>query len=683
VARVFLPVLFLSIGLVGTVPVEAAVLDGLTITSIVSNQGLANPGSSMTVTVNVANNSGDDLSATSVSVAAVGVDVSTVEGLDNWLGTTTGARGSVLGSHDVANLADGSDVSVSVHIDVDRANWGNVWGARALLITLDGAAGALARQHTAVLYTGGIAPGSLSLAVVVPVVAPQDSGQVIDTKSLEALASPGGSLSNVATQTTNSFATLAIDPRIPVSVLAGGTEVPRALAWWQGLVRGWPESFLTAYGDADLAGQIQAGASQLLSSGVRGATPDIEAALKAVAPLVSSEPTAASDKVQNPEGEPQQGATAPIRSSAEPIALVDGWMPTSRGVAWPLANTVDQPSLAAIARSGSTTVLLSSGNVGEGLGSIVSARVGGMNALVTNDPISSALDRAAAAESTQDWSGAMSQALVRLAALATDPHAQHAAIATLSRAANSSSVARLSTTLAALQAMPWVQTMGLSHLSFIPPIELTLISRSETPERLDGVRSLLEQNGRVTAFSTIATEPAVVTDPSSRETMVTLAAGLLNDATWAARVDSSLSTMADVLASVRVSTDSAINMIGTTATLPFAIENGLATPVTVVVTADPRNKSISIQGPVTVKIESRAQAVARFSAEAQVSNGSVWVDTGLSSESGTPVGTVRALRVNVRADWEAVGLVAFGAVFLGLVVAGVIRTVRRRRVKVN
>jgi hypothetical protein len=139
--------------------------------------------------------------------------------------------------------------------------------------------------------------------------------------------------------------------------------------------------------------------------------------------------------------------------------------------------------------------------------------------------------------------------------------------------------------------------------------------------------------------------------------------------------------MADVMASVRVSTDSDINMIGTTATLPFAIENGLATPVTVVVSADPRNNSISIQAPVTVKIESRAQAVARFSATAQVSNGSVLVDTWLTSASGAPVGTSRALRVNVRADWEAVGLIAFGAVFAGLVVTGVIRTVRRRRAK--
>jgi hypothetical protein len=139
--------------------------------------------------------------------------------------------------------------------------------------------------------------------------------------------------------------------------------------------------------------------------------------------------------------------------------------------------------------------------------------------------------------------------------------------------------------------------------------------------------------------------------------------------------------MNQVLNSVRVSTDSDINMIGSIATLPISVENGLATPVTVVVMADPRNNSVAVGEPVTVKVESRAQAVARFSAEARVSNGTVLVDTWLTSASGLPVGVVRTLPINVRADWEAVGLIIFGLVFAGLVVAGVIRTVKRRQTK--
>ena len=664
--------LLVAAGIGAGVPGEAAVIDGLELTSAISNQGIVNPGSSLTVTVHLTNNSGDEVAATSVSVAAVDADVSTVTGLEDWLATTTTARGTTLGSRLIADVADGEKISVPISIDVERANWDSVWGARALLITVDGDTTALARQHTAVLYTGGLAPSVASLAVVVPVVVPQEPGQIIDPVSLESLTAPGGFLSSLSSQTRNSFATLAIDPRIPASVLTDGNPDSRALAWWQGLVAGSPDTFLTAYGDADLAGQIQAGASQLLSSGSRDGSQDIEAALKAVVPVTVPAPTGAALPSPSPSPSPS------VLPAADPIPQVNGWTPSIRGIAWPVANSVDEVTLSAIATAGTSTVILASGNVDPGLGSVVSARVDGTNALVTNDGLSDALDRAAAATTNEEWSGAMASAVVRLATLATDPSGQQATVAALSRSGGLSAVTRLSETLAALQALPWIQAQGLSGMGRIPPIDVALVPRSESPDRLAAITELLIRNDEVTTFATIAAEPTVVTDPTARQIMATLAAGLVGSEAWPARVDGSLAQMSAVLASVRVSTDSDINMIGSTASLPVSVENSLATPVTVVVTADPRNNSISIAGPVTVKIESRAQAVARFSAQAQVSTGSVLVDTGLASAAGAPVGTVRSLRVNVRADWEAVGLIAFGAVFVGLVVAGVIRTVRRR-----
>ena len=677
-ARTLVAGLLLTAGIASAVPGEAAVLEGLSLTSAMSNQGIATPGSSLTVTVHLANDSGEEVVGTSVSVTAIDVDVSTVAGLDGWLGTSTGARGTTLGSSDITDLANGEEISVPVSIDIARSNWNSVWGARALLITVDGEAGALARQHTAVLYVGGLAPAVTSLAVVVPVVAPQEPGQFIDPTSLESLASPGGFLNDVAVQTADSFAALAIDPRIPVSLLAGGNAAPRALEWWQGLVSRSPDAFLTAYGDADLAGQIQAGAGRLLSSGSRDGRQDLEAALRAVVPVAAPAVTPLPPVSPEPTDPALPSTSSTPTPASNPTPVVDGWTPTGLGIAWPVANSVDEAALLAVARSGSTTVLLSSGNVGNSLGSLVSARVSGTSALVTHDSLSGALDRAASAATNEEWSGAMADAIVHLATLATDPQTQHGAIAALSRSGDVGSVARLSSTLGALQALPWIRAQGLSDLALIPPVDSTLVPQRETPERLAAIGELLLTNDAVNTFATIAEEPAVVTDPSAREIMATLAAGLVGDERWPGRVDASLATMSAVLASVRVSTDSDINMIGSTATLPVSVENGLATPVTVVVAADPRNNSISIEGPVTVKIESRAQAVARFSAEAQVSTGSVLVDTALASVSGVPVGTVRSLRVNVRADWETVGLIVFGAVFVGLVVAGVIRTVRRR-----
>ena len=42
------------------------------------------------------------------------------------------------------------------------------------------------------------------------------------------------------------------------------------------------------------------------------------------------------------------------------------------------------------------------------------------------------------------------------------------------------------------------------------------------------------------------------------------------------------------------------------------------------------------------------------------------------------VGSPASISVNVRADWESWGLLGLGILFAGLIVAGVVRTVRRK-----
>jgi len=630
------------------------------------------------MTVNVANDSGSNLAATSVSVTAIDTDVTTVGSLERWLATDTAARGVELGSRLISSLAAGQRTTVSVSVDMARAGWTDTWGARALLVTVDGDGEALARQHTALVYAGGIAPAPATLAVVVPVVAPDQPGQIIDAAALSTLVSSGGALSAVAAQTRNTFATLAIDPRIPVSLIANGAGDGRGVEWWQALVADQRQAFFTAYGDADLAGQIQAGATQLLTAGSRDASSDVELALASLTPVAAT--SASTNTPSATKTVPNATATpGPTSSPAAPV--VNEWTPSTAGMAWPLSDSVDSSALAAMSRGGFTSVLLSSGNAGDGWGSVTSARVEGLSALISNDGLSSALGRAAGATTDDQWGAGMADAVLRLSAFATDPTTQHATVATLSRSDGAGTVTNLNRTLAALQEFSWVRPQGISEVAAIPAVDTALVSKSEAPDRLEVIAQLLQRNDAVSSFATIAEEPDVVTNPSARALMVGLAAGLNGSASWPVRVDETLAGMNQVLNSVRVSTDSDINMIGSSATLPISVENGLATPVTVVVMADPRNNSVAVGEPVTVKVESRAQAVARFSAEARVSNGTVLVDTWLTSASGLPVGVVRTLTINVRADWEAVGLIIFGLVFAGLVVAGVIRTVKRRQTK--
>jgi uncharacterized membrane protein (UPF0136 family) len=62
-----------------------------------------------------------------------------------------------------------------------------------------------------------------------------------------------------------------------------------------------------------------------------------------------------------------------------------------------------------------------------------------------------------------------------------------------------------------------------------------------------------------------------------------------------------------------------------------------------------------------------------------VGNGSVTLTVTLSSTSGVVIGQPSVIPINVRADWETWGLAALGVAFAGLITAGVLRTLRRRR----
>ncbi|CAB4889469.1 unannotated protein [freshwater metagenome] len=644
-------------------PTEAALMDGVAVSSSFSRSGVLTPGVPATVTILVANDSPQDLAPATVSVTAIDEPVSTLAELDAWLTSTAGARGNEIGTADLAATQQGEVSAISVNLDASTSGWDSSWGPRALLITVDTGQGVIAREHAAVLYEGGAAPGVARLAVVVPVVVPYSTDPVFSADTLTTLIAPTGDLGRLAHATQGTTATLAIDPRIPVSVLANGPQVAGAETWWDRWVSQHTGSFLLAYGDADLAGQVEAGATALLDPGYRDASTPVEAALASVFRADSA------------------AATPAPPTSAPPTPTTLTWSPAMRSMAWPAANSVSAEVMPVLTSSGYTSALLSSANVSDGLGALASVRIGNMPGLVSNDAISAALVHASAAATDDEWGTAMNTALVRLATYALDPESQHATIATLSRSATADTTGRLAQTLSAIAAVPWLSAQGLTEISSIPARDASLVSRSEPADRLTDISRLLKKSADVAEFATIAETPELVTHPETRRVMSTLGVGWITNSDWPRAVNATLGQLASTLGSVRVATDSDINMIGSSATLPLSIENGLDTPVTVVVTAAPRNSKLVITSPVVVKVESRAQAVARFSAEARVSNGSVLVDTWLATASGQPIGTQRVITINVHADWETAGLVSLAIVFVGLVVAGILRTRRRKKMQ--
>jgi hypothetical protein len=97
------------------------------------------------------------------------------------------------------------------------------------------------------------------------------------------------------------------------------------------------------------------------------------------------------------------------------------------------------------------------------------------------------------------------------------------------------------------------------------------------------------------------------------------------------------------------------------------------------VRATPSNARLTVDSDATVVVQSKVQSKALVPVKARVGNGSVLLTVSLYSPDGVPVGGPASLPVNVRADWESWGLGGVGALFVALLIVGVVRTVRKRQ----
>lgn len=675
--RVLVGFVIASLFSLGTVVVvsptsSAAIIDGVSLKTSFSNFGIVAPGAIAQGTVTISNTSETDISDGVVNVIAVTTDVSESTALNDWLASDAPDRGKVLGQVDVGDVPAGQTKTTLVNLDAGAAGWGDTWGTRALLVTLEDVGGVVARTHGVVIYDVGLPPHAARLAVIAPVVAPRDTSATIDPKALEQATAIDGAFSRVTSVAEKFPLTLAIDPRIPASIVSQPDQTPAATAWWQTLVTLGLPAFATAYGDADLSAQIQAGATSFLSPGQSDPDAAVTSILGSLGPATSSVGTTTLLPAT---------ASPALSPTPAPSPPAESWWSGLSGTAWPAAGTLDETTMSALVTSGYERVIVSSGNLES---SAVRARVnitGGLPAFITDDGLSGSMVRAASRDGMLD--GDVADVLARLATVSTDPGSQHAVVAALSRDLSDDSVSQLDQLMNILAGVTWVDLVPLDSVADSSSGDTALRDVHEDGARLETVASLLERHRTVVDFSLIGQNPEFIAQPVTRQIMTTLGVGNMNTPRWSAAVDASTSSINRTLNGVHVATNSVINMIGGTASLPLSIENDLDTAVSVLVYAVPRNSRLTIDGGLPVKVESRAQAVAKLPAVAHVSNGSVFVDVSLTSEAGLPVGTSRPVSVEIHADWETIGLVVLAIVFLGLVSVGIFRTLRRRRVEVT
>ena len=591
-------------------------------------------GQDIPVEITVTNSTDQDFPGGAALITVASTVLGSVSEVEAWLAAADGFTrpGRYLDEIDVPEVPAGETITFTDELSLELARFGSVWGPRGLALDYLVDNTSLAQARTVTVWATGAPPAAFLGAVVALTPAPDSLG-ILSRSDLELLTGPSGLLTRQLGLAAGRPVTIGIDPRVLTSITLLGSDRPESVTRWLSELGALPNpSFFLAYADADIAAQAQAGATQLLVP----VLPEI--------PATTGEPTA------TPGGE--AGASLEV-------------VPTLNNVGWPAASTVFESDLEVFAQSGLANLVLSSTNISSSDQRPSRAMVSGFPSVITNSALSEALE---------DSNTGVSAAL--LAAAAIDP-SSGGIFADVSR--ETFSITELSArgqTLDALLALSWVS--GSAPVFSAEASAVDLVNTPESDGRVAAVKALLERVSAVEGFSSVVDQPELISGPVQTDTAAVLSVGWRSDSSWNAAVSAQMKKSFSVLNSVGVVTSSTVNMVGGQVNIPVSVRNDLDQPATVVVSASANNARLLVTGSETITIQPGAQTTAQIPVQAQVSNGSSLLTITLSSPAGVVVGSPASISVNVRADWESWGLLGLGIVFAGLLVAGVVRTVRRK-----
>lgn len=489
------------------------------------------------------------------------------------------------------------------------------------------------------------------LVIIAPLTVPPSAEGLIDAETLESYTAPGGLLSMRLEQLWDSDVTVAIDPRIILSIRALGDTASAEITDWLTRLAALPRaSFALAYADADLV---------LAATAAEGAVPGlIDFALDpALFAPVDPPPTA------DPDTPPAEGDGAP--RALERLE----WGYSLRGIAWPTAGTVTMTGLELLAAAGHTTALVSSAQLGEARGAVTS---GGHRLLSVDDRFSSLLDAAVSAPTIAEWETAMD-------ALGTALEATGSGTVVVALDRVPATAYRLSLTLSALQERTGVSLGSLAGLLGASGPEIRLLEAEPDESRLATARRVVEAEGAITRFSSLLEDPAWLTGPRRLDLLATLSNGWSGDAGWSQAVADNLAAGTEITSAVTVPDSSMITFPLDSGNLPITVGNALNRAVTVYVAVRPDRPILTVgQAFVELQIEANSQAKA-FIPVVSVANGEVQAEVVLRSRDASWHSEPVVVQVNVQAGWETAATVVVAGFVVLLFAAGVWRTIRRVR----
>jgi len=502
-----------------------------------------------------------------------------------------------------------------------------------------------------------------AVAIVLPLTVPSNSDDFISASLLESYTSPTGVLTTQLDQVIDSPVTLAIDPMIIASIRILGSSAPAsATEWLARLDEADNDTFALAWSDSSLTAPLQAGARRTLdvTSLDYAITPSL------FAPVTEDSPTA--PPTTDPDTDP--GTLPPLPTTE---SLLE-WDYTMSDVAWPAAGSVTRKNLSSLTASGYSTTILDSTDVKRADTGRATAQVGRRSAIVSDGDLSSALQAATDASTSEGWVTAIDSLE---ASLSSGDYSS--AVLAFSRD-HPATTERLRTSIGALEGTTGVDIVPLSQLPSVGENPATVIDSPGNSVTIGHVRSMLDAEERDIGFATVAETPELITG----QRRVALLVALSQSATrhpggYAATASAYLDDSRRLESSVRLVKSSEILLLADRTSIFATIANDLDQPITVELSVRALSPLLRIEEPtVEVVVEPSSQKRAEIPVQS-LSNGKVTVEATLTSPQDEQVGSTTLVRVNVQAGWEGPVTFVLGAIVVLVFAGGIYRNLILRR----
>lgn len=623
--------------------------------------GILRPGDPLSVVVTLSAGS-SAASATPVALSVGTASLVDDASLDRWLGgDASGQTLQQVATGTVDATASGAQSSITLTVPAtDPTLAGRGAGVYPVLVS---AAGLTAPSVVVVPSDGPTTP----IALVVPITAAPLTRGLLTGNELAELTAVDGALSAQLDAVDGTSATLAVDPAIPAAIrVLGSAAPPTAVAWLQRLLALPNDRFALQFGDADVAAQLQAGLTAPLGPSSLQSYMN-EDDFTGPAPAVSA--------VSSPEPVPSASPGQPSYPTL--TTLLDIGSATSN-VFWPATGSAGPETVASLGALGTpeepARVLTASTSVSGG-SRVATATVAGVSTPVYDAEVSRVLAAAAGQNDATRRSASLSAAQAYLA-IARSSAGDQPVLAVLDRGTDRSRVS-LRATLGLLSSAPGFATSTLAEVSGRPASEVSLAAPTVDTTRATEMGDLLSDEQSVDRFATILDQPELLTGRERAEMLQVISVSWTGDSARRAVADHRAGTQTTLDAVGILSSD--FRLVSSSAPLRPWVRNDLPWPVTVVLDVSPNDARLRVQDRTTVEAQAAANTRVEVPVEARIANGEVSVDLQLYSPTDEPVGAPQRVDVEVRAEWESIGLIVIVALVVAFLGLGVVRTITRRR----